>query len=143
MKLHPLGIIAKRERGGIPYTARRLGRKENTSNTLVPIVANSLSQGTCMETAKTASAITIAKRLSEEGGYEVKVKSITYAGKADVFNMEVEDTHDFVIQGGVIAHNCPDEVRYMCMSRPIKPIIPVERKIILSDPLDQYKKKTY
>ena len=39
--------------------------------------------------------------------------------------------------------HCPDEVRYMCMSRPIKPIIPVERKIILSDPLDQYKKKTY
>ena len=26
--------------------------------------------------------------------------------------------------------HCPDEVRYMCMSRPIKPIIPVERKPI-------------
>lgn len=51
----------------------------------------------------------------------MKVKSVTYAGKADVFNMEVEDTHDFVIQGGVISHNCADEVRYFCMSRPIKP----------------------
>ena len=36
--------------------------------------------------------------------------------------------------------HCPDEIRYMCMSRPIKPIIPVERKVILSDPLDQFKK---
>ena len=51
----------------------------------------------------------------------MKVKSVSYAGKADVFNMEVEDTHDFVIQGGVISHNCADEVRYFCMSRPIKP----------------------
>lgn len=51
----------------------------------------------------------------------MKVKSVSYAGKADVFNMEVDETHDFVIQGGVISHNCADEVRYFCMSRPIKP----------------------
>lgn len=39
--------------------------------------------------------------------------------------------------------HCPDEVRYMCMSRPIMPIVPKERKIILSDPLDQFKNKPY
>ena len=33
--------------------------------------------------------------------------------------------------------HCPDEVRYMCMSRPISPIIPLEPKPIVSDPLDQ------
>ena len=37
--------------------------------------------------------------------------------------------------------HCPDEVRYMCMSRPISPIIPVERKSIISDPLDQFTDK--
>jgi hypothetical protein len=31
----------------------------------------------------------------------------------------------------------------MAMSRPIKPIVPVERKVILSDPLDQFKNKSY
>lgn len=67
-----------------------------------------------------------------------RIKSIKKAGRADVYNMEVEDTHDFVIQGGVIAHNCPDEVRYMCMSRPIKPIIPEKPRIILNDPLNQF-----
>lgn len=35
--------------------------------------------------------------------------------------------------------HCPDEVRYMCMSRPVSPIVPIKRKIILSDPLDQFK----
>ena len=39
-------------------------------------------------------------------------------------------------------HAC-DSIRYMAMSRPIKPIIPVERKIILSDPLDMFKNKTF
>lgn len=49
----------------------------------------------------------------------MKVKRITYAGKADVYNMEVEDTHNFIIQGGVISHNCADETRYFCMANPV------------------------
>lgn len=69
----------------------------------------------------------------------MKVKSVRYLGKADVYNMEVDDTHDFVIQGGVISHNCADETRYMCMSRPIKPVIREEKREIVADPLDQFK----
>lgn len=34
--------------------------------------------------------------------------------------------------------HCPDEVRYMCMSRPVAPIIPETPKVILSDPLNQF-----
>ena len=37
--------------------------------------------------------------------------------------------------------HCPDEVRYMCMSRPVSPIVPVERKPIVSDPLNQFTDK--
>ena len=33
--------------------------------------------------------------------------------------------------------HCPDEVRYMCMSRPISPIVPVKPKPIVADPLNQ------
>ena len=38
-----------------------------------------------------------------------------------------------------------DEVRYMCMSRPIKPMVPVKPKEILIDPLDMMKsrRRTY
>ena len=66
----------------------------------------------------------------------MKVKSVSYAGKADVFNMEVEDTHDFVIQGGVISHNCADSVRYICMANPMAPVEVKERKPVVYNPLD-------
>ena len=65
----------------------------------------------------------------------MKVKSIRYAGKSDVYNMEVEGTHSFVIQGGVISHNCADEVRYMCMAYPIKPLAVKERRPEVYDPM--------
>ena len=39
--------------------------------------------------------------------------------------------------------HCPDEVRYMCMSRPIKPIVPVEHKPIITDPLNQLTEKQH
>ena len=66
---------------------------------------------------------------------QVRIKGIRSVGKADVYNMEVEDTHDFVIQGGVISHNCADEVRYMCMANPMKPVQVKERAPKVYDPL--------
>ena len=49
----------------------------------------------------------------------IKVKSIVYAGKAPVYNMEVEKTHNFVVGGGFVAHNCYDEARYLFQMNPI------------------------
>ena len=68
----------------------------------------------------------------------MRIKSIRYSGKMDVYNMEVDETHDFVIQGCVISHNCADETRYMCMSRPVTPIKVVEKRTPLSDPLNMF-----
>ena len=34
------------------------------------------------------------------------------AGVADVYNMEVEDNHNFAVNGGIIVHNCMDSTRY-------------------------------
>ena len=34
--------------------------------------------------------------------------------------------------------HCPDEVRYMCMSRPVAPIVPTEPTVIITDPLNQF-----
>jgi len=39
--------------------------------------------------------------------------------------------------------HCPDEVRYMCMSRPVEPMRQKERKPIISDPLDQFKDRRF
>ena len=42
----------------------------------------------------------------------VKVKGIKRIGKADVYNMEVKNHHNFSVCGGFIVHNCMDSTRY-------------------------------
>lgn len=66
----------------------------------------------------------------------MRVKSIRPAGTADVYNMEVEGTHDFAVGNGIIVHNCYDELRYVCMENPIAPPQRVERKARPYNPLD-------
>lgn len=66
------------------------------------------------------------------------VKSITPAGFADVYNMEVDGTHDFAVNAGVIVHNCYDELRYICMKNPITPKVRSKPAIELNDPLNMH-----
>jgi Na+-transporting NADH:ubiquinone oxidoreductase subunit NqrD len=46
----------------------------------------------------------------------IKIKSIKYFGKSDVYNMEVKEHHNFSVNGGLIVHNCIDMCRYACES---------------------------
>ena len=39
--------------------------------------------------------------------------------------------------------HCPDEVRYMCMSQPVSPIMHIDPKPIVSDPLNQFSEKQH
>lgn len=41
-----------------------------------------------------------------------RIVKIEYIGKQDVYNMEVEDRHNFSVNGGLIVHNCIDGLRY-------------------------------
>jgi len=43
---------------------------------------------------------------------KVRVKKVEYAGKEDVYNMEVRDHHNYSVAGGFIIHNCIDATRY-------------------------------
>ena len=65
----------------------------------------------------------------------MKIASITPAGKADVFNMEVEDTHNYVVNGGFVAHNCYDATRYFLMDHPIAGVKKPPREYKPFDPL--------
>lgn len=47
----------------------------------------------------------------------VGIKAIRKLGKADVYNMEVDETHNFSVEGGLIVHNCMDAVRYFVRTR--------------------------
>ncbi len=42
----------------------------------------------------------------------VGVVSIRPIGRASVYNMEVDGYHNFAVNGGLIVHNCMDEIRY-------------------------------
>lgn len=42
----------------------------------------------------------------------VKIRSINSAGFEPVYNMEVQDHHNFSVEGGLVVHNCIDAVRY-------------------------------
>lgn len=41
------------------------------------------------------------------------IASIKPLGKQPVYNMEVDDYHNFSVNGGIIVHNCMDATRYM------------------------------
>ena len=46
----------------------------------------------------------------------VGIKSITPIGKQPVYNMEVSKFHNFAVNGGIIVHNCMDDIRYFVMT---------------------------
>lgn len=52
--------------------------------------------------------------------------------------MMYSETHPEDLDTSLEDHVC-DETRYLCMSRPIKPIIPVKQRTIIFDPLDMFK----
>ena len=54
--------------------------------------------------------------------------------------MMYSETHPEDIDTKLEDH-CPDEVRYMCMSRPVTPIVPVKREPIVTDPLNQFSER--
>ena len=42
----------------------------------------------------------------------VGITKIEIEPNEDVYNMEVMGTHNFSVNGGVIVHNCMDDIRY-------------------------------
>ena len=52
------------------------------------------------------------------------VKSIKKVGKADVYNMEVEEYHNF-IANGIVVHNCIDATRYILVEFERLGLVPV------------------
>lgn len=54
----------------------------------------------------------------------VKIKSIKKVGREPVYNMEVDDTHCFAVNG-LIVHNCMDAARYLCET---KHVVKMNRK---------------
>ena len=43
----------------------------------------------------------------------VGIKAINPVGIEPVYNMEVEELHNFSVNGGIVVHNCMDAMRYL------------------------------
>ena len=54
----------------------------------------------------------------KDGGF-VWVESVERAGVEAVYNLEVETNHNFLVEGGVVVHNCMDAVRYFVKTKRI------------------------
>ena len=48
--------------------------------------------------------------------FYVGIQDITPCGKQPVYNMEVDEYHNFSVNGGIIVHNCMDSARYYAMT---------------------------
>ena len=48
----------------------------------------------------------------QSAAHLVGIAKIEIEPDEDVYNMEVIGTHNFSVNGGVIVHNCIDDVRY-------------------------------
>lgn len=44
------------------------------------------------------------------------IADIQMCGEEPVYNMEVENYHNFSVNGGIIVHNCMDQTRYLCQT---------------------------
>jgi intein/homing endonuclease len=53
--------------------------------------------------------------INADGGYSEIIR-IDYAGNEPVYNMFVDERHNYITEGGIVTHNC-DALRYMCVMR--------------------------
>ena len=56
-------------------------------------------------------------QINTQNANTVKVVGVKRIGEADVYNMEVQDNHNFSVNGGLIVHNCMDSMRYFVQTK--------------------------
>ena len=76
--------------------------------------------------------------INSDGGYSEIIR-IDYAGNEPVYNMSVDECHNFITEGGIVTHNC-DALRYMCVMRTL-PAKPEPREMTRSEWLAKAKNK--
>ena len=72
---------------------------------------------------------------------KIKVKKITYVGKEPVYDMYVDEYHNFVSGDGVVLHNC-DSLRYWCVSRATIPRT-ADTRTPEDKMIDEHKKRVF
>lgn len=129
------GTEAKKVESGTARTELKLMQKEKRGNMFARIVGRLLNLPSLLK-IQIDSARTIARAHTEERpvstmlkghandaeestsqtstvcGNTVRVVGVTLDTKENVYNMTVDDNHNFSVNGGLICHNC-DSMRYL------------------------------
>jgi len=111
-RLPRFGISQKKEESGtlsITKETSEMSMQKRTLKNPVRFARRNISQ-LSQRRRKASIAIKTAK--------PVRCVSVEDSGKADVYCITVPDGECFSIEGGIVVHNCADEWRYACMSRP-------------------------
>ena len=135
------GMVAKKVRNGTLNTLKRFSAICHLRHLFAHIVVKSFNQEKQGKTIKTVFVLANAlRRIAENQAlmmlsksakdvevnmlrtntkkqnavHLVGVAKIEIEPNEDVYNMEVMGTHNFAVNGGVIVHNCMDDIRYFC-----------------------------
>ena len=119
--------------GFVLIRAKPLGGEHPASTMLRESVASAaaLFRSTNTPSRKRVRRSAASRPRQSDGVY---CTSVEPAGQADVYCLTVPGTECFVIEGGLLVHNCADEVRYACMSRPYVRPKPQEARPIDAKP---------
>ena len=102
----------------VKFAERSLQLQRILERVFAQIIANQLT-GENQELITLKQNVNIAKENSLQTNTRlqstvksIEIESIEFDGIEDVYNMEVEDNHNFAVNGGLIVHNCMDNIRY-------------------------------
>ena len=116
---------ASRSPDSVPPDAKRSG---DTPQGLIGSSESALFAGRNSRSTNISgpSPALVSALASGAGTRAVAVLRVEEAGSGDVYCLAVDDLHSFALANGVIVHNCYEEVRYFCMSRPMKPRVRIK-----------------
>ncbi|MCD7735295.1 MAG: hypothetical protein LUH48_09275 [Clostridiales bacterium] len=58
----------------------------------------------------------------------MRIESVKLVGREPVYNLEVDEYHNFSVNGGYIVHNCMDAMRYFVSTILGRQVVSVKRR---------------
>lgn len=104
------GMVRKTARLGIPSGQRQMRPFLRAFRSFVKSAASKVWR----RRGRSADA----PQCAMPGIFGARILGMTKGGRADVFNLHVPGVNNFVINGGIVVHNCYDETVYGLRSRP-------------------------
>ncbi len=104
-------FVNSAERRFIPRSRHRASVRTSASPPHEGTAASTTSSGHVRSAPRSSQSVSISPQRHAADSV-AEVSHVRTAGRADVYCMNVEEVHNFAVQGGVIVQNCFDTTRY-------------------------------